>query len=167
MKQQTLDDKGLSTLLCLVESVVNSRPLTIISDDVNDLNPLTPNHLLLLQPGAAPLLTETVQQDVYSRKRWRQVQYLANIFWKRWTREYLPTLSLRQKWTKAQRNVEVGDTVIIIDENLPRGTWSLGRVIETFPGADGMVRSVRLRTKSATLIRPIHKLCLLEAADTE
>ena len=167
MKQQTLDDEGLSTLLCLVESVVNSRPLTIISDDVNDLNPLTPNHLLLLQSGAAPLLTETAQQDVYSRKRWRQVQYLANIFWKRWTREYLPTLSLRQKWTKAQRNVKVGDTVIIIDENLPRGTWSLGRVIETFPGADGMVRSVRLRTKSATLIRPIHKLCLLEAADTE
>ena len=165
MKQQTVDDEGLSTLLCTVESIINSRPLTVVSDNVNDLNPLTPNHLLLLQSGADPLLVETVHQDSYSRKRWCQVQYLANIFWKRWLHEYVPTLQLRQKWTKTERNLKVGDIVIIIDENAPRNTWSLGRIEETFPGADGLVRTVKVKTKTSTLIRPVHKLCLLEAAN--
>jgi len=167
MKQQIVDDESLSTLLCLVESIINSRPLTTVSDDVNDLNPLTPNHLLLLQSGADSLLAEPVQQDLYSRKRWRQVQYLANIFWKRWILEYLPTLQLRQKWTRAERNVEIRDIVIIMDDNTPRNTWSLGRVVETFPGADGLVRSAKLKTKTSTLTRPVHKLCLLEPATTD
>ena len=49
LKQQTLTDESLQTLLCEVESIINSRPLTKVSDDVNDLEALTPNHLLLLK----------------------------------------------------------------------------------------------------------------------
>ena len=48
LKQQVLDDEGLSTLMCEVESIVNGRPITKVSDDAKDLNALTPNHLLLL-----------------------------------------------------------------------------------------------------------------------
>lgn len=102
MREQSVDDECLSTLMCLVESTVNGRPLTIMSDDPNDFEPLTPNHLLLMRAGAFPLGV-TVKQDQYSRKRWRQIQYLADIFWRRWTREYLPTLQLRSKWHRVNK----------------------------------------------------------------
>ena len=46
LKEQTLDDEGLNTLMCEVESVVNGRPITKVSDDPKDLNALMPNHLL-------------------------------------------------------------------------------------------------------------------------
>ena len=166
LKEQTLDDERLVTLMCIVESVVNSRPITTVSDDPRDQEALTPNHLLLLR-GDVIMPSETSKSDLYSRKRWRQVQYLADVFWYRWKREYLPTLQLRQKWHEAVRNLEVGDLVILCDDKLPRNSWSLGRVMETYPGSDGLVRSVKITTKSADgmtmLIRPVHKLCLLES----
>lgn len=164
MREQSVDDESLSTLMCLVESTVNGRPLTIVSDDPNDFEPLTPNHLLLLRAGAFPLGV-TVKQDQYSRKRWRQIQYLADIFWRRWTREYLPTLQLRSKWHRVNKNLQIGDVVILLDDNTPRSCWPLGRVTATYPGSDGLVRSVSIRTKSTTLIRPVRKLALLEQND--
>jgi hypothetical protein len=165
MKEQSVDDEGLTTLMCLVEAIINSRPLTTTSDDHRDLEPLTPNHLLLLRAGATVSTGEFVKEDLFSRKRWRQVQYLADVFWRRWTREYLPTLQLRQKWTESTRNTRIGDIVIVIDDNMPRNTWLLGRVIQCYPGSDGLVRSVKVVTKNATLVRPVHKLSLLEAVD--
>ena len=165
MKQQAVSDECLSTLMCLVESIINSRPLTTVSNDHHDLEPLTPNHLLLLRSGASLPTGEFVKQDLYSRKRWRQVQYLADVFWRRWTREYLPTLQLRRKWMIKTKNLEVGDVVIIADDNAPRNAWALGRVTETFPDSVGVVRSARVSTKTSTFVRPIHKLCLLEKVD--
>ena len=164
LKQQHLDDECLSTLMCTVESIINSRPLTTVSDDHRDLEPITPNHLLLLRAGPVAPPGIFVSRDVY-RRRWRQVQYLADVFWHRWTREYIPTLQLRQKWMKPVRNVHVGDIVLIVDYGVPRNSWSLARVAETFPGEDGLVRSARVSTASSSFIRPIHKLCLIESAD--
>ena len=143
---------------------MNGRPLTTVSDDHNDPEPLTPNHLLLLRAGPAMPPGIFVEQDKY-RRRWRQVQYLANVFWKRWIAEYLPTLQRREKWTKSVRNVRVGDIVILVDYNCERNHWPLGRVIETYTGEDGLVRSVKVFSRSSTFIRPIHKLCLIESVD--
>ena len=42
-------DEVLSTAFSECESIVNSWPITKLSDDVNDEGPLTPNHLLLLE----------------------------------------------------------------------------------------------------------------------
>ena len=166
LREQTLDDERLVTFMCIVESVVNSRPITTVSDDPRDQEALTPNHLLLLQ-GNVDLPFECSERDVYSRKRWRQVQYLADVFWRRWLHEYLPTLQLRQKWHKPVKNLEVGDVVILADDKLSRSSWPLGRVVETYPGSDGLIRSAKVTTKSVTgtnmLIRPVHKLCLLES----
>ena len=149
-KEQVLDDECLQTLLCEAESIINGRPLTKVSDDPNDLEPLTPNHLLLLRQNESlpPGLFE--KNDTYSRRRWRQVQYLANVFWGRWKREYLPSLQERQKWFRPRRNFTVGDTVIV-DESTPRNVWPIGRITEVFPDRDGFVRSVRVKTKTSTL----------------
>ena len=142
-------------------SSMEGRPLTKVSDDPNDLEPLTPNHLLLVRRNESlpPGLFE--KNDTYSRRRWRQVQFLANVFWGRWKREYLPLLQERQKWFRPRRNFTVGDTVIV-DESTPRNVWPIGRITEVFPDRDGFVRRVRVKTKTSTLERPITKLCLLE-----
>ncbi|XP_015775684.1 PREDICTED: uncharacterized protein LOC107353815 [Acropora digitifera] len=165
VKEQPLDDEGLLTLVCEVEAIVNGRPITKVSDDPRDPEALTPNHLLLLRAGPSLPPGYFEKSDNYSRRRWRQVQYLADLFWKRWTREYLPSLQERQKWEKASRNFAVGDVVLVLDESLPRCSWPLGRVIEVFPNrSDGLVRSVRLKTTSSVLVRPVNKLVLLEAS---
>ncbi|XP_044182749.1 uncharacterized protein LOC114952001 [Acropora millepora] len=164
-KEQPLDDEGLLTLVCEVEAIVNGRPITKVSHDPRDPEALTPNHLLLLRAGPSLPPGYFENSDNYSRRRWRQVQYLADLFWKRWTREYLPSLQERQKWEKASRNFAVGDVVLVLDESLPRCSWPLGRVIEVFPNrSDGLVRSVRLKTTSSVLVRPVNKLVLLEAS---
>ncbi|KAL4008191.1 hypothetical protein ACER0C_002043 [Sarotherodon galilaeus] len=161
LKQQPLDDECLQTLLCEVEAIVNGRPITRASNDPNDLDALTPNHLLLLkgQPVLPPGLFH--REDSYAKKRWRQVQYLSDIFWKRWTKEYLPLLQERQKWLVIRRNLRPGDVVLIVDDSAPRSSWLMGKVESTVPDSHGLVRRVFVKTKTSVLERPIDKLCLL------
>lgn len=107
LKEQSLTDDSLHTLLCEVESIINGRPITTSSDSPHDLEPLTPNHLLLLkkQPNIPPGVFD--RNDQYSRRRWRQVQYLANLFWTRWTREYIPLLQECQKWEESFKRCQI------------------------------------------------------------
>ncbi len=162
LKQQNLDDEGLQTVLCEVEAIVNDRPITKTSDDPNDLDALTPNHLLLLKTQAILPPGIFRKEDLYARRRWRQVQYLADLFWSRWTVEYLPQLQERQKWSKTHRNLQIGDVVLIVDHCAPRNSWMMGRIIKTMPDSNGTVRRVVVQTKTNALERPITKLCLLE-----
>ena len=165
IKEQLLDDEGLNTLMCEVEAIINGRPITKLSDDPRDLEPLTPNHLLLLRSGPAVPPGNFTSHDNYSNRRWRQVQYLADVFWWRWVREYLPSLQQRQKWHKQRRNFAVDDIVLVLDDNKPRNSWPLGRILEVYTNRkDGLVRSVKLKTSTSELVRPIDKIVLLEAA---
>ena len=141
-------------LQCEAESIINDRPLTAISDDPKDLEPLIANHVLLRQEASLP-------SGLFEKSQ-LQVQYLANVFWYRWKREYLPLLQERQKWLRPRRNFSVGDTVIIADEQSPRNLWLIGRVSEVYPDSSGLVRRVKVITKKSTLECPVSKLCLLE-----
>ncbi|XP_033095627.1 uncharacterized protein LOC117100162 [Anneissia japonica] len=164
-KEQVLKDEGLRTLFCEVENIVNNRPITRVFDDPKDSQPLTPNHLLLLRSGSQLPPATLDHGDSYSTKRWRQIQYLANVFWRRWIKEYLPSLQERRKWYRNQPNLKVGDIVIVFDENTPRSIWPLARVIEVYTNNnDGLVRSVKIKTQTGTLVRPITKLVSLEIA---
>ena len=71
---------------------------------------------------------------------------LLKHFWKRFVREYLPTLMRRAKWQLKTRQVQVGDVVLLVDYNAPRGKWDLARVTDVFPGPDGVVRNVQVKT---------------------
>ena len=161
MTEQVPTSEMLMTLLVIAEGIVNNRPLTPISDDPKDLEPLTPNHLLIHRPANIPpgLFSEN---DMYHRKKWRQVQYLADTFWKRWTREYLSSLVQRTQWHGTHRNVQENDLVLVIANNTPRNSWPVGRIIETYKGQDDLVRSARVRLRDSELVRPITKLCVLE-----
>jgi hypothetical protein len=131
-----LDDESLRTLMTEAESVVNNRPLTVCNlSEAGTLEPLTPNHLLtckseiiLQSPG------DFTRPDLYSRKKWRRVQYLTNQFWQRWRKEYSNMLQCeRKKWTRQRRNSRVGDIVIVRDDDLARNNWPLGKVVEVYP----------------------------------
>ncbi|XP_014672735.1 PREDICTED: uncharacterized protein LOC106813181 [Priapulus caudatus] len=171
-----LDDESLRTLMCEAAAVVNSRPLTVNHlDDPTYPAPLTPNHILTMRSTVLSSPPGNFQSaDLYSRKRWRRVQHLVNEFWKRWKKEFLQGLQVRQKWMRPQRDAMVHDVVIIKDDNAPRNQWAIARVIEVFPSVDSRVREVRLAVGDpridnkgkragpiSELERPIHKLVLL------
>ena len=158
-----LTDEILETLFCEVASMINCRPLTKLNDDPDDLSPLTPNHLLILSSGITIPQGNFDQGDMY-RKRWRHVQHLANQFWRKWLRAYLPELQKRSKWSKPHKNFQRGDLVLILDELTPRYLWPLGLVKEVSLGRDGLVRSVKVKTHATELVRPITKVVLLEAS---
>lgn len=163
--RQTLDDEGPSTVLCEVESMLNSHPITRVSEDPRDLKALTPNHILLLRtnPGLPPGVFS--RSDLYHRKRWKRVQYVAELFWKRWLLEYLPLLQERQMWTTQRRNFIPGDIVLMADNTAPRSSWRLGRVMEARPDSRGLVWAVKLQTKIGVLEMPVSKVCLLLEGD--
>ena len=165
---ERLDDESFRTLLCEIEAIVNSRPITFISSDPDDLQPLSPNNLLTMKSSIIlPPPGNFQREDIYMRRRWRRVQYFANLFWSRWRREYLVTLQNRQKWTKSKRNIAIGDIVIIKEDNQPRGLWSMGRVFATEPDKEGLVRSVSVKTSTTQLCRPINKLVILLKAEEQ
>ena len=162
-----INEEVLQTVFTEAERITNSRPLTRNSSSPDDNEALTPNHFLNVRPSTN-LPAEIVQEsDRYSRKRWKQAQILANHYWKRWLREYVPSLQERQKWNQTQKNLQVGNLVLIADDNAPRNHWLLGRVTTVFPGSNGLARSAEVKAKGSTYKRPITKICLLEAADEE
>lgn len=148
-----LDSASLRTFLYEVMAIINSRPLTIEHlNDPTSLEPLTPNHILMMKSNIIfPPPGEFVSSDLYLRKRWRQVQFLANEFWTRWKKEYLLNLQQRQMWQKEKRNTKVNDIVILQEDSSPRNQWRLARVTEVYPSTDGIVRKVKLLISDSTL----------------
>jgi len=155
-----LSEFALRTLFTEVKFITNNRPIVASSDDPADLETLILNHFLLQRKVTGFPPGVFVKEDHLDRQ-WRKVQYLTNVFWKRWISEYLPTLTEREKWLNDQRNVRVGDLVLILEENL-HNKWNLGRVTEVFLGRDSRVRSAKVKTSSMELHRPFVKLCLLD-----
>ena len=168
LRQQVVTDDLLLTLFAEAEFIVNSRPLTPVLMDSQHDEPLTPNHLLMLRgnfDNSAPGVFQN--SDQYCRKRWRQVQYLSEQFWRRWRREYLQTLQLRQKWQTVESNLAIDDLVLLYEEHEPRGKWPLGRVVDVFPDDQNLVRQVLARTAKGSYRRPITKLCKILSPSEE
>ena len=133
--KQSLSEDKLRTVLCIVEQLINNRPLTDVSGDVADLEPLTPNHFLIGQisvnwPNA--LFSGTAASY---RKLFRDQNSILVSVWNRWMSEYLPSLQQRTKWAKEEpEELKVGDLVWIIDKNTHPFNFPLGRLEELFKG---------------------------------
>ena len=156
-----LTDEELMTVFAESEAMLNNRPLTYISNDPNDIEPLTPAHFLNNKPTTLILQHELENQHSSWKKRWLHCQNVVNKIWKRWQKEYLPTLQKRSKWNDKKRNIKQNDVVLVIDSNQPRGHWLLGRIVGINSDDKGIVRSVEVKTKHGTQRRPITKLILL------
>ena len=133
----TLDDESFRTLLTEVECNINSQVLTVPTSDPEDLDPLTPNHILTMKSSVVmPLPGNFQKADLYLRKRWKRVQYLSNVFWSRRRKDYAQNLQQRVKGHRPRRNFERGDLVLIVDDQAPRNDWNMARVVDVHPDSN-------------------------------
>ncbi|XP_061717619.1 uncharacterized protein LOC133525351 [Cydia pomonella] len=163
LTNRSLKEEVLSTLLLEAESIVNSRPLTYVPSSPDAPEAITPFHFILGSSSVVPWTTSLTDADLSRRCDWRRTLRLADQFWARWLREYLPTLRPRGPNNNAL-NLSEGDVVLIADPTLPRGLWPLGRIAKVYLGPDGAVRVADVHTKGGMLRRPARKLILMEAA---
>ncbi|XP_062538710.1 uncharacterized protein LOC134206984 [Armigeres subalbatus] len=151
---------GLSTLLCQIEAILNSRPLYSLSNDPTEPEALTPGHFIINRPLLA--IPEPSVEGVPTNRlsHWQHIQQLREHFWKRWSREYLNELQVRGKWTKQKNNVKPGMIVVLKDDNLPPQCWKLGIVETVHPGTDNLpqhqIKKTNLASHEAPPIKIIH-----------
>ncbi|XP_053968820.1 uncharacterized protein LOC128870244 [Anastrepha ludens] len=157
---QRFSDESLRSALLEVEMIINSRPLTYLSLDYEDQEPITPNHFLLgSSNGAKPFCKP---EEISLKMNLRQSEIIANLFWRRWVREMIPSLTRRSKWFEKVKPISEGDIVLIVDENAERNTWLKGIVVETTMAKDGQVRRAKVKTRQGVLERPAVKLAVLD-----
>lgn len=143
----------MSTCLIQIEGILNSRPLTPLSDDPSDLCPLTPAHLLIgrsLQTVPhLPVSTSNINQ----LKRYERIQALKQHFWNRFSDEYVTTMQKRTKWQTSNGDIKLGSLVLIKDKLSPPLMWLLGRVVNLLPGPDGISRVAEIKTRKGIVKR--------------
>lgn len=157
----------LNTVLHQVEATLNSRPLGAMSSDPNDYRTLTAGHFLTLEPLVTIPSPKDATNDVKmsSQKRWSLILQIQQHFWTRWQKEFLHTLQERPKWNRPDKNLQLGD-LVIIKEPTPPLKWSTARVVEVHPGDDGTVRVATVKTSTGKILtRPAVKLCPIPLND--
>ncbi|XP_065074711.1 uncharacterized protein LOC135698594 [Ochlerotatus camptorhynchus] len=151
----------IETLLTQIESCLNSRPLTQLTSDPEDLEILTPGHFLVHRPLVS--IPEPSYEKVPTNRldRYQQTQEFVRRIWKRWSMDYLSGLHPRTRWTRLRDNISIGTMVLLKGDNLPPLKWRCGRVTQIFRGDDGNVRVVSVRTQDGEYRRAITKVCVL------
>lgn len=154
----------LYTALLEVANLVNQRPIGRIPNDPNDGSYICPNDMLLGRASSA--IPQGPFKDTNNpRHRMEFVQKIVDSFWRRWTRDVFPLLVPRKKWNTERRQVRVDDVVMMAEPNAVRGNWRIGRIIQVYPGDDGRIRNVKVRTPTGEYRRPITKIAVIYPAE--
>lgn len=165
---ETVTEEVLMTVLTEIEAILNSKPLGYVSANLADPDPVTPNCLLLGRPDGSLPPVVYPESELLSKRRWRHSQVLAERFWSTFVKHYLLGLQTRGKWQNPSPDVQVGMVVLLIDPQLPRSLWQMGKVTKVFPGTDGRVRTAEVQVKDRVYTRPITRLIVLpEIQDPE
>ncbi|KFM57822.1 hypothetical protein X975_19169, partial [Stegodyphus mimosarum] len=128
----------LNTVLCDTESLINSRYLTYLSEDANDLIALSPSIFLQENKETGVPVIDNIDAT-YVRKRHLYLQRIRGDLRKRFRLEYLGHLKHANHSKRISKPIFVGDTVLIISDNLKRLQWPIAQVVEVIPGKDGTV----------------------------
>ncbi|XP_055947026.1 uncharacterized protein LOC129980670 [Argiope bruennichi] len=161
----SLQFEELYTVLCDAEGIINSRPLTYLSEDNEDLIALTP--AMFLQDVKEIVVPDIDQIDAKRmNKKFFYRQKVCQDLRKRFRIEYLGHLREFSK-IRNESKIKEGDIVLIGDSNVKRINWPLGRVIKLYLGKDKKVRLVEVQTKSGSFLRPIQRLFPLEVSQSE
>jgi hypothetical protein len=161
----SLKYEELVTILCDVEAVINSRPLTYLSEDPGDLSPLTPAMFIQdIQTVGVPDLDHL--DEVNISKRFRYQQNLRDTLRRRFRDEYL-SLLVRQPKKGGTREVKVGEVVLIGSDHKKKLNWPLGVVTSLLPGIDNHVRVVKLKTAMGELTRQVQRVYPLEVSSED
>nr|XP_054773990.1 uncharacterized protein LOC129282079 [Lytechinus pictus] len=154
----------LHTCLQEVANLVNQRPIGRTPNDPDDGAYLCPNDLLLGRSSSA-VPQGPFRETKNPRHHFEFVQRIVDAYWKSWMRDVFPLLVPRRKWNSDRRNVRIDDVVILSDPNAVRGKWTLGKVIQVYPGTDGKVRTVKVQSKGTDYKRPISKIVVIYPAE--
>ncbi|CAD7084551.1 unnamed protein product [Hermetia illucens] len=141
-----------------METILNSRSLTFLSSEPDDLAAFTSGHFLINEPLKATIHPHARKTKGDLNTLWKLVSHIKEEFWKRWSQEYLTELQLLNKWKMMAENIEI---VIIIEDIIPIMKWPLGRIIKVHYGDDGLAKETEIRMKSGILKHEIHKLAPL------
>ena len=155
----------LYTCLLEVENLVNQRPIGRPPNDPDDGSYLCSNDMLLGRASPPQVPQGPFQETKNPGKRVEFIQKIVESFWRRWTRDVFPLLVPRRKWNVERRNVQVDDVVIVADGNAVRGKWNIGRVVEVYPGQDGKVRNIKVKTASGEYSRPVTKIAVIQPVE--
>lgn len=151
-----------STLVIQIEAILNSRPLSALSSDSNDLSYLSPGHFLVGSSLISYPEPDITQVKMNRLSRWQRLEQIRQHFWKRWSREYLSQLQQRAKWhTNRGEQLKVDQLVLCREEGLLPLKWILGRVQEVCPGDDNIIRAAVVKTAKGIFKRPAVKLSVL------
>ena len=151
----------LETLLVEVEDCLNSRPLTYTSENPEDPLPLTPNHFIRFS-GSHSLPEADLYDANATRAALRKLQHLREALRSRFRKKYLGFLRGEENIRTPSQQLNVGDVVLIENENAKRVDWSLGVIKEILPSRDGQHRRFLLKTRSGDIQRPAQRLFLME-----
>ena len=160
---KVLSRSELETTLHEVEACLNSRPLTFVGDEVDCEVPLTPAHFL----GSPPVGTQisgvgehpVTAKDLVVRHRVRS--QLLDYFWDIWSSDYIRNLPAC-KGDTARGHLCVGSVVLVREGSYVRMQWPIGVITKVYPGRDGIIRAVEVKTAKGTYVRSIQLLHDLE-----
>ena len=157
---RVLNRAQLRTMICEVEFCVNSRPLTCVRDKPDDPYVITPAHFLIPQPEIPSPITD----PEFLQKGFLVKNELMDYFGELWCTECSRILPMGAGRTRGETApLAVGSVVLLREEGSSRALWPLGLVERVYPGKDGHMRSVEVRTKKGIYTRSIQRLIQLEA----
>ena len=163
---EKLNDEQFLTALVMAEGILNSRPITYVSDDPEDPRPLSPNHFIpdQLLRDLPPVMAEGEHGELVDS--FKMVDQLMDRFWHHYVNEMIPQMHRLNSLTRPQENVKVGDVVAMLDKGR-RGHWQLARVQEVFVDTRGRVRTCRVFNRHGEYLRPVRKLMLLVSDNSQ
>ena len=157
--------KELVVTLYEVEAAINTRPITKLPVNPDEFGPLTPAHFLRGHSRDSRLTDHDLSDisalqlaELFSRRN-----VALDKFWKVWRNNYIANLPpVVRNFKEGGSPIELGDIVLLRDEDTKRQKWPLGRVVFLHPGRDGRVRNVEVKMENNTLTRSIQRLHRLE-----
>ncbi|GFX02222.1 integrase catalytic domain-containing protein [Trichonephila clavipes] len=172
-KGHLLRFEELSTLLCQKKRASIIDPWSHFPV-IQQIYELTPGHFLIGEPLLEIPESKSIPNTSLSLScRWKSLLKLRQHFWDRWHKGVLHHYQSRPKWKASQSEVQVGNLVLISDDNRPPLSWPMARILKLIPGTDGINRvTTILQTGSGLTRRSINKIvvlpiCAREDADSE
>lgn len=160
---KTPNEELLQTLMCQVEFVVNSRPLTTVPLETEDSEVLTPNHFLLGSSNGFKTFSTIPNDREHLLESWKLSNKFMSTLYMKFIKQYLPTIRRRTKdFNPMAKEIEVGDVVVILDDNFTRSMWKKGIVLDVYKSRDGHVRKATVQTQSGVFERAAAKLAVLD-----
>ena len=154
LNDKVIDTDTFDTVVAGAMAIMNRRPLTPASTDIDECMVLSPAHFLYphqFTNSAPSILPPSSDGAEALRSSWTKSREILEDFWSKWRSSYLSELQKKAKWHDSSAGPEVNQIVLIKEENAPRETWKLARIVAIINSDPLHVRRVKLKDASGTM----------------